>query len=426
MSHNIFLIGIGGAGMKGLAALLAALGHSIKGTDAQFDTIERDPALRAYKLVPEAQAEPLLKDCDRIIYSDAVPVTHRLRQAALALNIETQPYHKALGAIASQYENVIAVAGTHGKSSTTAFLGHILIEAGLDPAVLLGATVPDWPSGNARLSQSKKIFVVEADEYREHFLTLNPTHLILVSVDWDHPDYFASLDDVVKAYARLMQTLRAPRVVVTNTKTKHKFTNLPWPASTILAKPWPLPLAIPGAHMQANAGLAAAMAAQFGVSSDAAAKALAKFTGLGRRFETLGQLGRMTVISDYGHHPAEIAATLEGAKQKFTGAKILAVIEPHTELRLEKFLPEYAKALTAADGILVAPIYRARQTTPAKHDSRELFSALVAAGCSAWQLDSLDNLKSELEKHSHNFDVAIAFSAGELDHHLRALMSCRT
>lgn len=418
--QTLVAVGIGGSGMRGLAYLLARRGVSIIGTDRDVERLRSELDMAGYRLVDEAAAAAALSQADCLLYSDAVAADHPLRVAAAERGVAEASYPQALGIFARPFQT-IAVAGTHGKSSTTAFLGHILIEAGLDPTVLVGARVPTWEGGNARLGASEW-FVVEADEYRNHFLTLAPAHVIVTTIDFDHPDFFGSLADVEHTFAQLLSRVAPGGSVVTLADVRRKHAQLPWPASTILVdgEAADLPEPLPGAHMQRNAALAMRMAEGLGVSASAARAALKHFPGLGRRFERLGAVGAMTVISDYGHHPEEIRATLAGARRRYPGKKILALFEPHTESRLARFGEAFAQALAAADGVVLCPLFAvAGRDQEPTHASRDLAPRLAALAIPTWVLPAYRALPEQLRDRATQFDVAIAFSAGALDGELR-------
>jgi len=191
-ARNVFMLGIGGSGMRGLAYLLSSQGKRISGTDDQFEHLKTSPDLSACALYSEEAATQALAEAQLLVYSDAVADDHPLRQQWEKQGKPSLTYHEAVGQLTAAYQT-IAVAGTHGKSSTTVMLAHIMAAAGLDPTVLVGATVPAWGQRNARAGHDA-YFLVEADEYRNHFLSFKPAHAIVTSIDFDHPDYFKALD----------------------------------------------------------------------------------------------------------------------------------------------------------------------------------------------------------------------------------------
>lgn len=388
------MAGIGGSGMRGLGFILKSKGKNITGADRDYD---------------RARAEEYLAQSDGLIYSDAVATDHPLRQRAREQNIPEMAYHEALGELAVGYTTV-AVAGTHGKSSTTAMLGHIMIEAGLDPTVLVGARVPAWGKENARVGNSEYL-IVEADEYRDHFLSLKPAYAIVTTIDFDHPDYFDSLDDVKKSFDKFVN--RVSGAVVTSNDVPGEFGV--------------------GEHMQHNAALAVAMAEKFGVERGRAEKALASWQGLGRRMEELGDYKGLKVVSDYGHHPKEIATTLAAARKKYKDKKILVLFEAHTLVRLKVFEKDFIEALLKADGVLLAPVFiptgrptssagKEQETQQAVKKLGEFEQKLSVKGRLARRILNYSELAAELAQMEGQYDVALAFTAGELDGRLRELV----
>lgn len=389
---TIFMLGSEGTGMRGLAYLLEQKGKKI---------IRHDDAFNTSPLLPG--------EMNLIVYSDAVPVNHPLRLEAKKKNIPAIPYQEALGQFAQDYAT-IAVTGTHGKSSTTAFLAHILIEAGLDPTVLIGAQVPAWGNQNAWAGKGE-YFVVEADEYRDHFLTLRPAHIIITSIEHDHPDYFPSLEAVKKSYDRFTSQL-APGGSI-----------LRWDE---IAVAHDISAPLPGAHMRTNAALAVAMAEKLGVPRAQAIASLKSFSGLGRRLEELGLYNGLLLVSDYGHHPTEIATTLEGAREKYKKREIVTIFEAHTLERLKTFFSEFATALSKADSVLLVPVFvpkgRENETAEAAQKLEELKNILLVAGDVAVKnIASYEDLPAALQAINPS-SVAIGFTAGLLDAKLRQLI----
>lgn len=421
--QTLLLAGIGGAGMRGLAALLQAKGCRIIGTDSNLKPLLTSKEMQAYELAEENEAARNVKEASLVIYSDALPDSHEVLLAAKDAGIPAINLFTAVGMISAGLKTV-AVAGTHGKSSTTAMLAHILITAGLDPSVLVGAQVPGWTPSNARTGQGP-VFITEADEYRDHFLQLRPAAAIITSIDWDHPDYFPSLARVGESFQKFVSLLPPDGVLVTTEDVRREWHKIiDWPKRTIVAgQDMPeMKLALPGQHMQQNAWLAAAMAETLGIAGAQAVKALETFPGLKRRFELLGAIGRMRVYSDYGHHPAEIAATLKAAGQFLKGQRVLALLEPHTEDRFVNYFDEYAAALRLAAGAAIYPIYRARQAAPAVRNSTELAAAMRAVGGISYDIRDAAELEKELKNFSQQYDAVIAFTAGELDGALRKIV----
>ncbi len=272
-----------------------------------------------------------------------------------------------------------------------------------------------------------KYFVVEADEYRDHFLQLKPQHAIITSIDFDHSDYFPSFAAVKKSFAQFIKKVSSEGFIVT-TSEAHADRDVPWPPRTTAVGPGlpQLQLVLPGEHMQRNAWLAITLAEKMGVTRASAVAAIASFPGLGRRFETIGQVGKLQLISDYGHHPAEIEATLIAARQKYPTARIAVILEPHTATRLQSLFAEFVTVLAQAkvEAILICPTFyvRGREKAPV-NASRELYAAISRQRHDVVYLPTLGDLSAQMTSLSSKYDIIIAFTAGELDRELRLLVN---
>jgi UDP-N-acetylmuramate--alanine ligase len=331
-------------------------------------------------------------------------------------------YHEFLGHIANQY-HVLAITGTHGKSSTTAFLAHIFIEAGLDPLVVVGAGMPTLPGKHARYSKGK-YFIVEADEYRNHFYALEPNNIIITSVDFDHPDSFSSLQDVEKSYSHFIGQLREGGTVFVPEQEYRGHQNISWPKDSNIIPTEnsdDIVVPLPGEHMRRNASLAVALAEKFGITREKAIESLKTFPGLSRRFELLGKINNTEIRSDYGHHPTEITATIAGAREFAPNTRIVALFEAHMPQRLHAFFDDFASALALADEVIITKpfipagrdeevlddIYRLKDVISSKNipvkcifDDTELYTAIATKEpC-----------------------IALIFSAGTLDGRMRELV----
>lgn len=414
---SIVFLGIGGSGMRGLAYLLEQSDETIIGYD---DNPE-------YTMCSLHEAATALKTADRLIYTDAAVQDHPLREAARTLGVCEVAYQTALGEFSQEYIT-IAVTGTHGKSSTTAFLAHILIENKLDPTVLLGANMPTLPGGHARLSGKQarigksKFFIVEADEYRRHFLELSPAHCIITSIDFDHPDAFSSLEDTEHAYSEFISRIQAGGQVIAPLAEIKNHPNIAWLPDTISVSDndaQKIAVPIPGRHMQMNAALACEAAYLLGIAPQHARKALATFPGLSRRFELLGTYNGTEIRSDYGHHPTEISATLAGARQMHPHARITAIFEAHMPLRLQTFFSAFITALASADVVLIVPPFvpAGRDSGGAILDAQRLAQEITKKGTPATYIPDISEFPDALDG-----DIAIGFSAGTLDSYLRKIV----
>lgn len=429
VTKRIFMLGIAGSGMRGLAYLLHGQEHTIIGSDDALGNDTEEPTLDFAQIVSAESAAEHLKTCQLLVYSDAVVADHPLRKLAEEMNIVQQGYQTALGEFSRAYKT-LAVTGTHGKSTTTAMLAWALEKAMFDPSVLIGASVPAWKGRSAKMGASE-FFVVEADEYREHFLALTPAHLIITSIDFDHPDFFASLQAVEESYSKMIAQVKPDGYVVTLKSIYEAHRSVAWPRSENLllvddARVNDIELGIAGEHMRQNAALVLALVQKLGVPENSAREFLKTFSGISRRMELLGNIGAMQVFSDYGHHPAEISATLSGMRETYPIQKIIAVFEAHMLERLETFTEEFATSFTKADGVIICPVFmpkgRSVGTTQAQVTLKK---TLTDMGKEVISLDSYENLAQTLSNASSKYDIAVAFTAGILDGKLREILKVK-
>lgn len=343
--------------MTALAELLKALGASITGSDTE-EEFNTEAGLKRLGINPaHFAAENIRPDLDLVIYSGAYGPEHPERQAAKAQNIPEKSYGEAVAEIFNAKKGIL-VAGTHGKTTTTALLGHILAEAGMDPTVLVGGVVLNWGT-NALIGKSDWM-VAEGDEYQKKFLLFRPYYLVLTAIDYDHPDTFGSPEEYREAFRELEK--KTIKRVFTY---EDALSGLP--SGNLI-----------GAHNRLNVGLASRVAQDLGVSRPAIENAIGSFKGVGRRFEIYYKSDRLMVADDYAHHPAEIKATLSGAREAYPDWKIKMVFEPHTYSRTETLMEEFASAFSDADEVILLPIFSsAREIAPEGRDlALELFEKL--------------------------------------------------
>lgn len=405
MNTPILFLGAGGTGMQGLAYLYRESGNTVL-------LYDDNPDIDGVSL-PEAIDR--LSNISLLVYTDAAPDTHPLRKAAAEKGIKQLPYHEALGKFSQNYKT-IAVTGTHGKSSTTAFLAHMCVEAGIDPTVLIGAKMAGL-NGHARLGKGK-YFIVEADEYRRHFLALSPSHGIITTVDFDHPDAFSSITDVEHAYSQFIARVAKDGIIAVPEEEYANHPNISWPENIM-----PVPedtssfeAPLPGKHMIMNAMLAATIAERLGIPKSDALASLATFAGIERRFELLGNIRGCDIRSDYGHHPAEIRATIASARQAYPSGKLTVLFEAHMPLRLRTFFDDFADALSLADTILItAPFAPAGRDAEGIDDAKLLVDTIAKKGKKAMYIeDPIYFINNSLEG-----DLLLFFSAGTLDSTIR-------
>ncbi len=358
---KIYCAGIGGIGLSAYAALQRAAGHEVLGSDRVESAVTKDLQGQGIEVFYEQDGSHVPEDCDLFVYSEAIPKDALERQKAEEFGIEQESYFQALGTI-SKDSFVIAVCGTHGKSSTTSMLAKVLTDAGKDPTVVVGTKVPDLDGRNWRKGESD-LFLLEACEYRRSFHYLSPNIVLMTNVDGDHFDaYPGGVEEYQQAFADFLALLPEDGIIITY---------LSDPACRRLAgqsgrrvidaDQEQMPeLSVPGRHMQQNAQLALSLAKELGIAEDTALNALKQYKGCWRRMELKGTYHDIPVIDDYGHHPKEVRATLSAVKEAYPGKRIVCVFQPHTHDRTLKFYDEFTVAFADANIVIIPNIYDAR------------------------------------------------------------------
>ena len=424
---NIFIVGIGGIGVSGLARLLRARGVEVSGSDLEQSPITEALAREGIPVAVGHREENLPERAELLIYSAAVPDTNPERKMARDRSIPEMSYAEALGELLSQYE-LIAVAGTNGKTTTAAMVAEILQQAGLDPSALVGSIVKNWGS-NVRIGKGK-YFVLEADEYRRAFLHYDPTVAVITNIEADHLDYFKDLDDVKKAFLEFAMRIRPGGCLVYNAASAgaaeiakeangRKISFALRPPSNITAQSVDVTaLQVPGEFNRENALAAAAAAQVLGVAKAHIDAGLRSFAGTWRRFERLGKVGNTQIISDYAHHPTGVKVTLEAAESVF-GKKILAVFQPHQHNRTKKMLKEFVAAFgkSAVRDLIIPEIFEVRgreETADQDISSADLVKALTAAGKHAQYAANLDECEKMVKRVLPEYDCVIFMGAGDI------------
>ncbi|HEY6043122.1 MAG TPA: UDP-N-acetylmuramate--L-alanine ligase, partial [Anaerolineae bacterium] len=385
-ARHIHLIGIGGIGLSAIAQILIERGYEVSGSDVAVSEITEELARRGARIFIGHQAENV-QGADLVVVTSAVRGYHVEVSAAQARNIRVVKRPEFLAELTEGYRT-IAVAGTHGKTTTTAMIGQILVHGGFDPTVIVGGIVREWNS-NARAGKSDW-FVLEADEYDRTFLALRPEIAVITNIEFDHPDIYGTLDEYAQAFWEFMnQTSELlvlcgdeARVLATvEGLEKHSITYglgelNEWRAFQISPNAegginmfvsetrcfyGEFSLRIPGEHNAKNALAAIAVGTKIGVPMDAIRDALENFRGAARRFEIVVEANGIVIVDDYAHHPTEIRATLRAARERFAGRRIWAVFQPHTFSRTLALLAEFGDAFGDADRVIITDIYASRE-----------------------------------------------------------------
>lgn len=458
------LVGICGSGMKALAEMLGGLGWTVSGSDLQPATDTLDLLRRKGFRVHRGHSDEFLpSNADLLVYSPAITDSNPERQQAERLGIPQRSYNQMLGELMKTRVG-ISIAGTHGKSTTTAMVASVLRDAGLSPSAVIGAELigrGDLRSGEAAGSGDPRqalggvsgwagesdLFVVESCEYQKNFLTLCPKHVVLTGIEADHFDFFHDLRETREAFAEFVSRMpsdgnliirgdcETTRIAAASSLAEIETFSLrdctDWWAADLRPTSegirfrifhgetffTEVSLRIPGRHNVLNAVAAAAMCHHVGASAIAIREGLGEFCGTKRRFEVLGSCRGVTLIDDYAHHPTAVTATLRTAREQFPGRRLLCAFQPHQESRTRALLDDFAESFDAADEVFLAPIFTAREKCPeaAERTNAELAERLAARGKSVRLVSSLDRLADELDDAARLGDVLITMGAGDIN-----------
>ena len=439
---HIHFIGIGGISMSGLAEILLEEDFRISGSDAKASPLTRSLEAKGAVIHYGQRASNITDDIDVVVYTAAIHPDNPEFACAREKNIPMLTRAELLGQIMRNYDTPIAISGTHGKTTTTSMVSHILLEGDCDPTISVGGILPAI-GGNIRVGASET-FVTEACEYTNSFLSFFPKISVILNMDADHLDFFKDIDDIRHSFRRFAQLLPADGTLIINADTPEyesiikdlpcqvityglehpadytaeditwdKYGHASFTVKKNGCKVGSYYLRVPGIHNVSNALAAIAVGKLLDLPDEVIVKGLGSFTGTDRRFQYKGEVGGITIIDDYAHHPTEIAATLESAKN-YPHEKIWCVFQPHTYTRTKALLPEFAKALTLADHVVLADIYAARETDDLGISSRDLQKQIQELGTPCDYFPTFDEIESFLLKSCTHGDLLITMGAGDV------------
>jgi UDP-N-acetylmuramate--alanine ligase len=448
---SFYFIGINGVAMSGLAVMAKQAGYEVAGSDEAedfpTDAVLEKNGIHVHK---GFRAENLQSKPDVVVVSAAYGVNNVECKAAKSLRLTIQTQSEALGALMQKYEG-IGIAGVHGKTTTSSLLAYILKEAGHAPSYMIGA--PDVPglSGNAYIGDGK-YFVAEADEYRKSeaskepkFLDLPLKHVIITSIELDHPDVYETAEDVYRAFYQL--TIRLPRdgtivacidsplvrrlvqrsvdrkcltygfgpqaeYAISNVS--HTPTDTTFSLKTGEGSVGTFTMKLPGKHNILNATAAIIMAMKLGVSIKAISQALATFQGPARRFERLGEYNGAPVYHDYAHHPTALTYLIETAKEQFPNSRVVMVFQPHTYSRTGKLLKEFAASLAAADQLILLNIFASAREKSGYVTIKDLVDEVRKLKPDAEYRSSLEDAATYLASFVSTDHVVFLVGAGDV------------
>ncbi len=442
MSEHIHFIGIGGTGLSAIARVLLESGYRVSGSDQQYSSLAQAVEEAGAVVFRGHQAENI-RDANLVVRSSAVPDDNPEVQAAKQAGIPVLKRADFLGRLMENRLG-IAVAGSHGKTTTTAMIAWTLMELGQDPTFIVGGLVTNL-SVNARAGKGAA-FVIEADEYDYMFLGLKPQIAVVTNVEHDHPDIFPTPEVFRTAFQDFVGLLPPDGVLLACSDDPGAAALMDFAANEgyrplsyglasrdadyfadcvrangnggfdyeLIYTGEPLAqisLQVAGEHNVANSLATMAVVRQMGLPLDPAAQALAEFQGAGRRFQVLGEAGGVTVIDDYAHHPTEIRATLAAARARYPQQRIWAVWQPHTYTRTQTLLDGFLTAFGDSDQVLVTEVFRSREPDDPGFSARQVVAAM--AHPHAHFTATLEDAQEFLLKALHPGDVLIVLSAGD-------------
>jgi UDP-N-acetylmuramate--alanine ligase len=432
----VHFVGIAGAGMSALAELFLRRGVPITGCDANPGGADD---LRRLGVLVDAHDPAHVDSARALVVTSAMPKNHPELVRARELGVPVIRRAEALGEVTVGRE-LVGIAGTHGKTTTTVMTATALAAAGRDPTALVGGRVAAW-EGNLRAG-GDRLYVVEADEYDRSFLALTPTVAVVTNIEADHLDIYADLADIKSAFAQFVRGARAivlcaddagANSLSTPSTTEVIRYGVTSPDARLVGaaietsaagtsfdvlfddeRLGRLELVVPGRHNVLNALAAVGSGLALGADFTAMAKGLATFAGAERRFQRLGEARGVTVVDDYAHHPTEIAATLAAARAAFDGRRLIAAFQPHLYSRTRDFAREFGQSLAAADAVYLTEIYPAREQPIQGVTASLVADALAdAGGTLAWRGDRVA-LADALASGVRHGDVVLTIGAGDV------------
>ena len=439
---HVHFIGIGGISMSGLAEILLKEGFTISGSDNKESALTDHLEKLGAKVFYGQKASNIISGIDVVVYTAAIHPDNEEFAEAVKQNLPMLTRAELLGQLMTNYDVPIAISGTHGKTTTTSMLSHILLAGELDPTISVGGILKAI-GGNIRVGNSE-YFVTEACEYTNSFLEFYPLYSIILNVEEDHMDFFKDIEDIKNSFHKFASQTADDGLIIINgdmghtdfilnglsqkhvtfglnpendyTATDIAFDKEGNASYNLVAHGEPkgrIALNVKGCHNVMNSLAAIACTEAIGLPLDAIRKGLLSFGGTHRRFEYKGSLGDVTVIDDYAHHPTEIRATLSAAKD-YPHDELWVIFQPHTYTRTKAFLPEFAKALEQADHIVLADIYAAREVDTGEVSSKDVMKLLQEDGQDVHYFPSFEEIKDFVKAHVKGHDLLITMGAGNV------------
>ena len=427
--------------MSALANVSLTKGLTVSGSDSKESELVDELRAQGAKIAIGQRAENITEDIDLVVYTAAISDSNPELAQAKAMGIETMVRADFLGLLMKEYETVICVSGTHGKTTTTSLISQILLDEESDPTIMVGGMLPSI-GGNARIGHSGSL-ITEACEYTNSFLSFFPTMEVILNVQADHLDFFKDLDDIRHSFREYTRLLPDDGTLIINGEIENLsyfteglecriFTfgldgDFDFTAKNITNELacdsfdvyhgeeciGHVDLKIPGRHNIFNALAAVAAACALGLPIDHACASISSFRGVDRRFERKGSFNGVTLIDDYAHHPDEIRATLTAALD-YPHEKLWVIFQPHTYSRTKAFLDEFADALSLADAVVLTDIYAAREVNTFGVSSKDIQERILAKGKDCYYFDTFEESETFLKENCKHGDVLITMGAGDV------------
>ncbi|OGY24292.1 MAG: hypothetical protein A2172_00275 [Candidatus Woykebacteria bacterium RBG_13_40_15] len=397
-------MGVGGTGCSAVYFIAKSLGYSVSGCDKEISRF-----IGTEKGIQKGHNALHLVGVDSLVYSPAIPALDPQNPellSAKARGVETMPWERFVAREFLKDKFVIAVSGTHGKSTTTAMIATILEKAGLDPTCLVGAIVNSW-GRNFRVGKSK-YFVIEADEYGEKFLEFSADAAVITNIDFDHPEYFKNLGEVELAFEKFVKNTKEGSILMTGPGVNIQNPN----GETLRVVSNGFNLKLIGEFNKTNAALAASVARKLGISEETIKSALESFSGLVRRFEFKGEEKGVAVFDDYAHHPTAALETLKAVRERFPDKKIWLVFQPHLFTRTKALFGQFKEAFEKApvDEIILVDIFAAREKDTGEINSGDLAKSIE--GREVKYIPEIEEAAIYLVKEVSAGDLVVSMGAG--------------
>lgn len=440
---NVHFIGIGGISMSGIAALLLNKGYNVSGSDRSMSDIVKNLENHGAKIYI-GQSKNNINNPDLVIYTDAILDDNEELIAARSLDVPVVSRGVFLGALMRNYENSIAISGSHGKSTTTSMISKILLNSKENPTVLLGGELEDL-EGNVHVGD-EKFLVTEACEYKGNIRYYFPQTLIVLNIDQDHLDYYKNLDHIVDTFKEYLKNQDENSITISNLNEANnrlifdsvqgrlityaqendeadyvakniKFDEIGRPNFDLKMKDGSIEhfeLGVIGRHNINNAMASIIATYENGIDIETIRKNIKAYKGLNRRMQILGHVNDATIMTDYGHHPSEIDVTLK-ALREHTDGKLVCIWQPHTYSRTKTLFNDFLKCFDGADEVVVTDIYAAREKFDPTIHSKDVVDALVKKGINAKYLGTFEEARDYVYQIAEPSDLIITTGCGNPD-----------